>query len=320
MSFGLIPLVTLASALVVTVVVISRWRRNNAFRRIIVPATLVDGVRSARRFFLGRLTIAAVAAVLVGIAVFLIDERVPAALGRVALIAPGLAALTALVMVAVFPAASIREPDTSRSADLDRRRPWSYAPRWAVGLPVAAGSLVLVAVMAFGLTSSPQDDGQYRAFTVVDGDYTSTSSPYPGWFYGLPIAALVVVLAIVAVIALARIAGAPRPTDPGLREIDAVMRMLATRVVVKLTTAAFLLYLGAILVVGGNAMGNASGQWTGDAYARTEPWTTLSTVSILTGLVIVAFGVGFLLLAVLDAARAPSATRPATMPRPVGAA
>ncbi|PSL37857.1 hypothetical protein CLV49_1464 [Labedella gwakjiensis] len=319
MSFGVIPLATLVCALVVSVVVIARWRRDDAFRRIVVPAALLDGVATARRFFVGRLAIATAAAGLVGAAAFAVNEGLPSALGRVALLAPGLASLTALVLVAAFPAVSIREPGTSRSADLDRRRPWSYAPRWAVGLPVAAGSLVLGAVIAFGLTSSTQEDGQYRAFTVVNGDYTSTSSPYPGWFYGVPIAAMVIAIAVVAVVALTRIAGAPRPTDSGLREIDAVMRMLATRVVVKLTTGTFLLYLGVILAVGGNAMSSASGQWTGEAYARIEPWTTLSLVSILVGLVTVAFGLCFVLLAVLDVARAPSATRPASLPRPVGA-
>jgi hypothetical protein len=303
---GIIPLIVLGGAVALVWLAVVRARSSEAFQRVTIAPHLAAGARGARRSFLRRIAVAAVAAVVIGVVAFPFGDN---AYGLGLLLTPGLMTLAALAVSAAAPRVKVAEPGTRRSGELTRRRPWSFVPRWAFALPVATGLLLLTAIVAFGVTSSPQDDGLYRAIRVESGAYSSTSGPYPGWYYGLPVAALALGIAVLAFVACARIAASPRPTDESLREIDRVMRVLTTRVVMKLSAGTFVVYLGALLFAGGTSTMSAGGQWFDGTYAEVEPWFTLGVVELCVGLVVVVIGAALLLLAVIDVLKAPFATR-----------
>ena len=164
---------------------------------------------------------------------------------------------------------------------------------------------MLVAIVGFGVTSSPQQDGYYRAITLASSSYSHTSGPYPGWFYGLPLAIVVALIAVAAAVALARVAASGRPTDESLRQVDRVMRVLHTRIIMKLTTGTFVTYLGGLLVLGGAATLSASNRLQNGVYVGVEPWHTLAPIELWSGVVLILVGLVLLMLAVIDAVRPP---------------
>ncbi|TFD49857.1 hypothetical protein E3T55_10535 [Cryobacterium frigoriphilum] len=282
-----------------------RGRASEAFRRVTVPANLAGAVRDARKSFAGRIGIAFAASAVAFSAMNIVHTTIGNGYGLTWLLTPGLMTGFFLVVVAALPKVLVPEVGAKRSADLARRRPWSYAPAWALVLPAASGLLLLAAIVAFGVTSSPQEDGLDRSLTLTDSPYSNTAGPYPGWYYGLPLALLVALITIAAAVALARVAASSRPTDESLRQVDRVMRVLATRIIMKLTSGTFVAYLGGLLLLGSKAMMSASNQWQNTVYVHIEPWYTLAPVGLITGLLLLVVGCVLLVLAAIDALKPP---------------
>jgi hypothetical protein len=301
----IIPLVVLAGAVALAWLAIAKGRSTEAFRRITVPGELVDSARHARRGFVRRIALAALAAGALGGVAVALSDAAPASYGLVPLLAPGIASLACLAVIAALPRVLVPEANAKRSAELTARRAWTFAPAWSWALPAATGALLLAAIVVLGLTSWPQEDGLYRAVHVESGDYASTAGPYPGWFYGLPVAALAIAVAVAAYVALARVAASARPTEPALREVDRVMRIVTSRVIMKLTAGTFAAYLGVLLFAGGTSLMSAAGQWHDGAYSEIEPFTTLGMGELFTGLAVLVGGLALVVLAVIDAVKPP---------------
>lgn len=301
---GLLPLIVIIAALALVGFAVVQYRSTEIFRRLSVPAQLGPSLRTARRGFRRRAVVALAAATVVGVAAVAINDALPGSYDLVFLLAPALMSLAGLAVIAAVPRVHVSETGSQRSADLAPRHPWSFAPAWARLLPATAGGLLLATIVGFGLTATTED-GLSRALRIDSRAYSSTATPYPGWFYGLPVLLAAAVLAVVAAAALARVAASARPTDPTLRDADQVMRMLITRVIVKLTTGTFTVYLGGLMFLGGRAMLSASGQWHDGSYARIEPWATIAVALFSVGLIIVGIGAVLVVLAVLDAVTPP---------------
>lgn len=95
---------------------------------------------------------------------------------------------------------------TRYAASLARRTPWNVAPRAALAL-LGTAILLLLALLVFtGATSSPDERGRFRAITFTSPLSSSTATPYPGWFYAVPLILGTVLLALAVWAALRRIA------------------------------------------------------------------------------------------------------------------
>ena len=233
---------------------VMKARASAPFRRVVVPGHLAVGVRIARRRSLVRIAIAIAVAVVVGVAGLGVNAATPDLFGLPLLLTPLAMTCAGFIVIAVWPQVAVAETAVHRSADLIPRGPWSYIPGWSLALTAFSAVLVLVAVLVFGVTSSPQPDGLFRAVQVDALPYSSTAGPYPGWFYGVPIGVMIAGTALVAVLALVRVSSAPRPTDTTLREVDQIMRMILTRVVAKFAAGTFTVYVGGMVFFGGAAL------------------------------------------------------------------
>jgi hypothetical protein len=276
--------------LIVVVVLIAVKRGGAPWRKLRLEPGQVDTVMAANARMQARNLLAFGAGIIllavltsVGMAWEAVD------LGRIVLVAPMLAATGAVVVVAIAPTATLHEPDGQRAAELAPRRPWDFGARWMFVLS-AVLLLALVAVFVM-LGLSADDDG--RSVTRVTELTSTSASPYPGFFYGMPLLIVTVVEAIVTGVALARIASAPRPTAEQLRSADDVLRRVST---------------GVVLVLAGNAtksMGDgvvAGGEVLHEAVSGLE---LLASVESIGGFVLLGTGIALLLWAVRDAARIP---------------
>lgn len=236
------------------------------------------------------------------VAGFWLDALFPALLGVPLAVAPGLAASVSLLAYATWP---VTEPPRSGpvSASLRRRQPWSFAPRRTFGLPLVLAVGYLVLLLAAALVAEPDDTGLLRAFGLTQGDLSSRSSPFPGSFYGLPLAAVTVLLAAATYAALRRMAGSPAvlngSTTPATREVDRRWRAISTSVIVRTATASLLGYAAATLMIGGSAIlrvarpgnGMTATPWIGVGWTT----TVLGAVGLLAAAVVAGSAVAALL-------------------------
>ncbi len=160
-------------------------------------------------------------------------------------------ALVGAVFLAVHAVGELTWPrptGTVRAASLSRRTVRDIAPR---GLRVLVWSLtvaVAAAVVVGGLTAAPDGRSMSRATETT----MSAVSPYPGWFYGVPllIAAIVVLAGTEAVLRLvaqrAAVVGVDTSWDLALRRLSAHRILRAAQVPLALT-------LSGVLVLGSSA-------------------------------------------------------------------
>ncbi|WP_188043212.1 hypothetical protein [Changpingibacter yushuensis] len=254
-----LALMAYAVLIVVAVVVVwmltQRARRTHAFRQ--GNEALCAAVRSAKRRFFVAVGFTAVL-LLVG---FVTTLAFPAALGLPLAVTPSVAGVAGLLLYAAMPppADSAAEGGV-RVASLAPRHAWSFMSRRAlVGLiALFAGTFVLLVVT--GVTSSPDDAGRYRAITFWGDTFMSSATPYPGWFYAIPLLIALGLLALAAVLVLRRIATTPSLPGAGLEREDRAWRVVSTRVVTNLVSAAATLQLGGVAVFAGIAIRNAASQ------------------------------------------------------------
>ncbi|TFD88994.1 hypothetical protein [Cryobacterium serini] len=230
-----------------------------------------------------------------------LNQAQPGWYGLPLLLAPGVAAAIGLLVFALCPTRIVTDRPARRSADLVPRRVWTYGPAWGFLLPLGAAVATVVFAIIAGLASSAQPDGAFRSITIGQ----STASPYPGWYYGVPLIGLTVLLAAVTLFALGRIASAARSEQ--FEALDRAVRILATRVVMQLSSGALFLYSGGVLLVAGWATRNAATTFLpgGTAASAMQPAATIGLTELVAGLIVTLLGGVLVILSILDATRQP---------------
>lgn len=138
-----------------------------------------------------------------------------------------------------------------RRATLRPRRVADVAPAGMHRVAWTWFAALVATVVGCGLTAEP--DG--RSVGLVRPEWSASSGPYPGWFYGVPllVAAVLVVLGQEGVLRLVTrrpaVADAAEEWDLGLRRLSAHRVLRGTQLVLGLTT-------GAVLAVAGMALQN----------------------------------------------------------------
>jgi len=282
----LIGLVLVAIIATVVAVLVAR----GPFRRVGVDESLVPATVAVTSRIRLRNTVAVVAAVIVAVLLLGYGGAVPSDLGRIVLIAPVLTVATGILFFSIVPA--FRESSPRRSADLAPRTALTFGTRRSYAVAAALVGGLVTAIVVLGLLASP--DG--RSVSRAGENFGMTASPYPGFYYGTPTLAAVALLVGVVVLAIARIARAPRPGDPGLREADAALRQLAIVVVLRATAAGAAATLAAMLIGAGITTSSISrGMATGDPAGDAPSDALLQALGIGTSIV----GMGLAVLAVV---------------------
>ena len=186
------------------------------------------------------------------------DNVLPYSYGLPFLLAPACFAIGTMVTLA---AVGVPAParDAPREVDLVARSALRLGPRWSYVAPVAAALAAATFAVVAGATSSPTQDGHWRGFTVQFANGSSTSSPYPGWYYGIPLMIVTALLLAATCAALVRFSSAPLRGTPQDREFAILVRRRLTRFVLLAATGSILVYLGSALTVAGMAISTSSG-------------------------------------------------------------
>lgn len=242
--------------IVAVVVVIGAWMAAKGHGHLRTDARALAVLQAARRRSLVAMGFALVI-LLAGVAT---APLVPEWLGVGATLAPALAGVGGLVLYAVTPPPKDTGTQMRYSASLRPRTPWSIAPSPAL-VPLSVMLILQISLLIFtGATSSVDERGRFRAITFAADAYSSTASPYPGWFYAVPLLIGTVLLAIATWIALRRIATTASLPGEGLEDLDDMWRSRSAHVVVGLATAAVCFQFGGSALFAGTTMGNAQFQ------------------------------------------------------------
>ncbi len=179
-----------------------------------------------------------------------------------------------------------RPRGTVRRATLRPRRVADVAPWAARRVTWAWAALLAVTLVVCGLVAEP--DGRSVARTFPLGE--AVHSPFPGWFYGVPlvVAALLVLAGQEVVLRLvtrrAAVADAAEEWDLGLRRLSAHRVLRGTQLVLGVTA-------GAVLVVAGLAVRGVGHDVT------PGQGLTDSTAHVVVGTVVAILGVAALVVA-----------------------
>lgn len=268
---------------VVVLVVGLAWGTAKRHDPLRIDARAQLAFRAARRRSLAAIALA-LGLLAIGIAT---AQLVPQWLGVGAALAPALACIGGLTLYAAIPPLRDDGAETRYAAPLTRRTPWNVAPRAALAV-LGAAIVLLIALLVFtGATSSPDELGRFRAITFTAPLSSSTATPYPGWFYAVPLLIGTVLLAVAVWAALRRIATTASFPGEALEGLDAMWRARSAEIIVGLATAAVCLQLGGAALFAGTTMG----------VARLQPGTAASWQVLATGLTLL--GIVSLLLSVV---------------------
>ncbi|MHA7262366.1 hypothetical protein ACX80W_04075 [Arthrobacter sp. TMN-37] len=196
----------------------------------------------------------------------------PQSYGLPSALAPGVGALTGLLAFTLTPrpSGSLR-PRRVATADLVPRSATSFARQWVFILPLVAASALLAGLLFTGLYSATDENGLHRVFQrrslsgwgvesgqIVDVQYNlSSSGPFPGWYYGLPVMVCTVLLIAAVYGCLRRVATAPGPATPGLFATDTNLRTTQTRFIMTSSSAALGFQLAGLSAVTGTVLRTA---------------------------------------------------------------
>ncbi len=190
----------------------------------------------------GRLVLAVSAAgILLTVLIYLGVDALPSSLGALVVASPGLACAAAIATFAL-PRWRVPPAGPVRTAALDTREPASLVRRSATTALIVLTAVLLAAIALGGLTASDDDMGRpSRAFAATRGDVSSMSTPYAGWYYGVPALVGLVALLVALALGLRRLAYLPALTDDA--EVDLAWRRTAARGLAALAGAAILMYI-----------------------------------------------------------------------------
>ncbi|MCU1508989.1 MAG: hypothetical protein JWQ12_1254 [Glaciihabitans sp.] len=264
--------------------------------------------RSALRLRLALLLTPTIVGVLAAavIATFGQADAVGGPLGRTTflLITPAVAASVAAVLLGYVP--TFGESPSARVAELARRNIGSFAGRGPLIRFAVLEALLVVAVLAFGFLAAPHSTS---LFYFYEGGMAGGGGTFPGFGYGIPVLIGVLVTGSVSALALAKIAGAPRPTNLELRAADDALRRLTSATVLAIASFAVAVSLAVILLMAGFSFWDVAAvrlDFSG------HPVPVNATAQFLAALshAGVGAGVGFVVLAIYFLVRAvSSATR-----------
>lgn len=187
-----------------------------------------------------------------------INAAMPASLGLPIALAPMVAA-TGAILVQAFPGQRSFQASnsTARSASLEARTPWQYVSKPALWVPILC-TLALTGFLIFtGLTASADDFGLARALHIQTENMGTGGSPYPGWYYGIPLllaAAALLGATLLAHARLSKIAAFPR-TD--LSDIDRTWRHGMARIISAMSVSGTLVTLSGVSLFGGRVISSA---------------------------------------------------------------
>ena len=257
---------------------------------------------------------ALVFAVVMFIALFRASIGLTGQVGLPLALTAGLSASGGLLLYSALPAArqqtgrqqtgrqqTTKQAGTGGSGAVLSRNPRTFASRWALVLPVVVLLVYIAFIVAAGVTSSPDELGRYRMLRLENADVSAAASPYPGWFYGLPLLVVAVLMAGSALLALVRVSRSPSLPDPRMAALDRRWREISIRVLLRITTGALLGYLGGIALVAGQAMANA-----GKSFFSVQGWGIATAV---VGAALALAGVVLLVMAARDALTIRTAVR-----------
>ncbi len=204
-------------------------------------------------------------------------------------------------------------------AELTPRVPAAFARQWVFVLPLVSAVALILGLLLTGLYSSTDEKGLHRVFQrrslsgwgvengqVVDVQYNlSSTGPFPGWYYGIPVMIGTILLIGVVYWSLRRITRAARPASPDLFDTDTTLRSLQTTFVMAASSAALAFQVAGLAAITGNVLRIAHRDSipTADLTAAAgtvpvEPGHTLALALILSSLVIVVAAVVLLVKAI----------------------
>lgn len=189
--------------------------------------------------------LAAVAAVVAGgIAAVALQHKFPDAAGLALALAPaGIWVLAASIFAfwrlphefTALPTDSLEQP----TAELVPRTVSRFGPVWGIMLPAALLATTVLGLVAAGLASGTDAQGRYRNLPYASSggaelDNTmvvtglqlgdGTVGPFPGWYYGMPVMALLLVGTVLGLRALSSNARRPRLRGVDLHGFDDAVR------------------------------------------------------------------------------------------------
>ncbi|GAA3867544.1 hypothetical protein GCM10022381_08800 [Leifsonia kafniensis] len=142
--------------------------------------------------------------------------------------------------------------DHGQQIDLNQRTVWTFGRRWWFVCTISALTILVLSVIAAGLASSPDANGDFTQLTFAFGAGQAFTD-FLGWYYGIPIIAAATTLALATLIALWLIARPPLATTAGERALDVWLRNRGTRVVLSLSCGALILTLAYVCSDIGNS-------------------------------------------------------------------
>jgi hypothetical protein len=160
----------------------------------------------------------------------------PLDLGRAMLVSAPAFGLCVLVGVLIGEATAVPPPSTpSRFAAIETRRARDYLPPRLTGMVTLLGGMLALLLAAGSWTATSDDLGRAgRALRLTCGDgLVAVGSPWPGPFYGAPLAVMVGTGLLLAILVLRRVVRRPRAgLAPESRAVDDLVRQRSARTIV----------------------------------------------------------------------------------------
>ncbi len=184
-------------------------------------------------------------------------------------LASGVGAIVGLLVYTLCPRPSWSPADHGPAvADLLPRHTTSFARQWVFVLPLLCALALLVGLLLTGLYSATDENGLHRVFQrrslsgwgvegglVTDLQYNlSSTGPFPGWYYGVPVMICTILLIAMVYWSLHRTARAARPTTAGLFGADTSLRSLRTTFVMAASSAALAFQVAGLAAFTGNVL------------------------------------------------------------------
>lgn len=207
---------------------------------IVERANAVRVLRSLRARTVAALTVMAAG----GAAALVLHAEYPDAAGLPLAAAPaGMWVLASLVFVVwrIPHEFSDISPESSlhTSAELTPRSTGRFGPAWGIVMPAVLLGASAAGLVVAGILSGPDERGRFRNFPYVSAGGAELDQnlvvthvqlgagsigPFPGWYYGLPVLALLLLGSVLGLWALSTNARRPRMRGMRLRAFDDAVR------------------------------------------------------------------------------------------------